>query len=70
MAQTIDTAGLRRLLDEQDDVQVVEVLPTDEYETEHLPAAIHLPLTGLTRRAAHDVLDPDRPVVVYCFDFQ
>lgn len=72
MPKTIDTAGLRRLLDgdRHVGVQLVEVLPTKEYETEHLPGAIHLPLTGLTRRAAHDTLDRARPVVVYCFDFQ
>ena len=72
MVSTIDTDGLRALLDGErgDAVQLVEVLPAKEYETEHLPGAIHLPLTGLTRRAAHEALDPARPVVVYCFDFQ
>ena len=70
MPRTIDTAGVRALLDGDALVQLVEVLPTPEYETEHLPGAVHLPLTGLTRRAAHDALDPARPVVVYCFDFQ
>ena len=72
MPRTIDTAGLRALLDGEDGrpVQLVEVLPAKEYETEHLPGAIHLPLTGMTRRAATEALDPSRPVVVYCFDFQ
>ena len=69
MPRTIDTAGLRDLLENGTDVQLVEVLPSDEYRTEHLPGAIHLPLTGLTRRAALAALDRDRPVVVYCFDF-
>jgi rhodanese-related sulfurtransferase len=49
--------------------QLVEVLPAAEYRTEHLPGAINLPLTELTRKAA-DVLDPAAPVVVYCFDTQ
>jgi rhodanese-related sulfurtransferase len=48
--------------------QLVEVLPLDEFEEEHLPNAIHLPLKGLTRRAAEDALDRDRPVIVYCWD--
>ena len=39
--------------------QLVEVLPSPEYEEDHLPGAIHLPL----RR-----LDRNRPVIVYCFD--
>lgn len=48
----------------------MEVLPAEEYGVEHLPRALHLPLTRLTRRAAAESLDPARPVVVYCFDFQ
>lgn len=72
MATTIDTTSLRDLLDGDRGarVQLVEVLPAKEYGTEHLPGAVHLPLTGLTRRAANDALDPARPVVVYCFDYQ
>ena len=48
--------------------QIVEVLPRDEYEEEHLPGAISLPLRTLDRATA-GVLHPDRPVVVYCHDF-
>jgi rhodanese-related sulfurtransferase len=46
--------------------QVVEVLAREEYEEDHLPGAIHLPL----RRIETDTgrLDPDRPVIVYCWD--
>lgn len=47
--------------------QLVEVLPRDEYDQEHLADALHLPLKALTRDAA-TVLDPGRPVVVYCWD--
>jgi rhodanese-related sulfurtransferase len=48
-------------------VQVVDVLPAEEFLEEHLPGAINLPLRKLEteeRRA----LDPSRPVVVYCWD--
>jgi len=47
--------------------QLVEVLPAKEYEAEHLPGAISLPLTKLTEKTAGD-LEKARPVVVYCFD--
>ena len=47
--------------------QLVEVLSRGEYDEEHLPGAIHLPLKSLTADAAQ-VLDPARPVVVYCWD--
>ena len=47
--------------------QLVEVLPTDEYEEDHLPGAISLPLRRLETEAV-DVLDRSRPVIVYCWD--
>jgi len=47
--------------------QVVDVLPTEESQQDHLPGAIHLPLRRLETEAKR-VLDPSRPVVVYCWD--
>jgi rhodanese-related sulfurtransferase len=47
--------------------QLVEVLPTPEYEEEHLPGAIHLPLRKIDSDA-RSVLYPSRPVIVYCWD--
>jgi rhodanese-related sulfurtransferase len=48
--------------------QIVEVLPRNEYEEEHLPGAISIPLKTLDR-ATTRILRLDRPVVVYCHDF-
>jgi rhodanese-related sulfurtransferase len=48
-------------------VQVVEVLGPEEFDEEHLPGAINVPL----RRVETDArtrLDPGRPVLVYCWD--
>jgi rhodanese-related sulfurtransferase len=47
--------------------QLVEVLPAREYEAQHLPGALHLPLTELTGETAAQ-LRRDLPVVVYCYD--
>jgi rhodanese-related sulfurtransferase len=49
--------------------QFVEVIGKSEYAEEHLPGAVHLPLRRLDERA-RTLLDPARPVVVYCFDYQ
>jgi rhodanese-related sulfurtransferase len=67
MATKIDNDGLRSLLD-RGDAQLVEVLPSEEYEEEHLPGAISLPLKQLDVSTAA-VLDRARPVVVYCWDY-
>jgi rhodanese-related sulfurtransferase len=47
--------------------QVVDVLPAREYAEDHLPGAINLPLRRIEAEA-HRVLDPSRPVIVYCWD--
>ena len=49
------------------EAQLAEVLPARECEEQHLPGAIHLPLTKLTRETAAK-LRRDRPVIVYCYD--
>ncbi|MFN2587029.1 MAG: rhodanese-like domain-containing protein [Actinomycetota bacterium] len=63
----IDTRGdeVLRLL--ESGAQLVEVLPAEEYEEEHLPGAINIPLKTLDSESAGS-LDRDRAVVVYCWD--
>jgi rhodanese-related sulfurtransferase len=65
MPQEIRREEVRRLVAEG--AQLVEVLPSPEYEEDHLPGAIHLPLRKIDSRA-RDVLDPSRAVIVYCWD--
>jgi rhodanese-related sulfurtransferase len=45
------------------------VLPAAEYEDEHLPGAINIPLTELDRETTR-ALDRAAPVVAYCYDYQ
>jgi rhodanese-related sulfurtransferase len=65
MPTEIDRAEVQRLLEAG--AQLVEVLPAEEYGEEHLPGAINLPLRKIETES-RDRLDPNRPVVVYCFD--
>ena len=60
-----DREEVRRLI--AAGAQLVEVLPSPEYEEDHLPGAIHLPLRKIETDTV-DVLDRNRPVVVYCWD--
>ncbi len=63
MATAIDRTRLLRLIDEED-AQVVDVLPEAEYAQSHIPGAISLPLRRLTATTV-SVLRRDKPVVVY-----
>jgi rhodanese-related sulfurtransferase len=49
--------------------QLIDVLPREEYEEEHLPGAISIPLKELNRETTSR-LQPDVPVIVYCHDYQ
>lgn len=49
--------------------QLVDVLPADEYEAEHIAGAVNIPLKTLDA-ATTAGLDRQRPVIVYCWDYQ
>jgi rhodanese-related sulfurtransferase len=68
MPVDVDRHAVRRLMEEG--AQVVEVLPASEYEQDHLPGAVNLPLTKLDEPRAAALLERDRAIVVYCFDGQ
>jgi rhodanese-related sulfurtransferase len=65
MPTAIQRDELRRLIGIG--AQLVEVLPAEEFEQEHLPGAISIPLKTM-RRETVALLRRDRPVVVYCAD--
>lgn len=67
MPQFIGLEEVRKLIDEG--AQLVEVLPTEEYEEEHLPGAVNISLKKFGEEAP-EKLDKDRPVIVYCWDYQ
>ena len=66
MPKWIDRADVRRLL--AANAQLVEVLPREEWEAEHVTGARSIPLKELDERAPAE-LDRDRTVIVYCYGF-
>ena len=68
MPTPIDRDELQRLLAEED-AHLVEVLPAAEYEDEHLPGAINIPLRELDGDTTR-LLNRGKPVVAYCYDYQ
>ena len=65
MSKRIDVDRAIRLVGRG--AQLVDVLPASIYLEEHLPKAVNLPLETLDHDSFR-LLDPKRPVVVYCFD--
>jgi rhodanese-related sulfurtransferase len=68
MPQAIGRDEVERL-QRVEQAQLVEVLPPDEYEDEHLPNAVNIPLKTLDRETTRQ-LNQSRPVIVYCYDYQ
>lgn len=68
MPTPIGRDDVQRLL-AAEGAQLVEVLPPGEYDEEHLPSAINIPLGALDSETSRQ-LERARPVIVYCYDYQ
>ncbi len=68
MPTATDRREVQRLLTEEA-AQLVEVLPEAEFEDEHLPGAINIPLKELNTETTRQ-LKRGQPVIVYCHDYQ
>lgn len=65
MPTHIGRDGVQRLV--AAGAQLVEVLPKAEFDEQHLPGAIHLPLRKIDE-GVRASLDAGRAVVLYCWD--
>jgi len=63
----IDQEAVQKLL--QAGATLVEVLSPQAYDRIHLAGAINIPLEQIDATALQR-LPSDRPVIVYCFDYQ
>ncbi len=67
MPTVIDRHAVQQLV--RQGAQLVDVLGARDYEAEHIPGAINIPLKNLDR-ATPKRLDSRRPVIAYCHDYQ
>jgi len=65
MSETISTSDLHRAI-EDGTVVVLEALPPDYYEAQHIPGALNLPLDDVETRARKLVPDHRQAIVTYC----
>jgi rhodanese-related sulfurtransferase len=68
MPREIQRDEVRRLL--ESGAQLVEVLPAESYDGEHIAGAMNLPLEQLSCETAERLLRKDLPIVTYCHDAQ
>ena len=67
MIRTIGLEEVQKM--KEDGAQIVDVLPSKEYSEQHIPGAINIPLLHMNG-ASVAVLDKNRPIIVYCWDYQ
>lgn len=65
MPREIDREEVQRLIEAG--AQLVEVLPGSEFEEDHLPGAINVPLSKIAA-GVDQLIDRARPIIVYCWD--
>ncbi len=63
MAKKIWRDEVQRLIQEEA-AQLVEVLPSPEFEDEHIEGAINIPMKFLNEETT-GILDKGRPIIVY-----
>lgn len=66
--QIINRKELEQMLERRRDFVLVEALPEDDYERQHLPYAINVPLDDahFAERIREAVPEPEYDIVVYC----
>ncbi len=69
MVRTISRDELIRMCEEGVNFKLVDVLPRESYDQEHIPGAISLPLDEIAW-GAWRVLDKEDNIIVYCGSFE
>lgn len=65
--QQITAEEAKAVMDEQPDAVVLDVREQDEYDTEHIPGAVLLPVGSIDEDTAADAIpEKDSVVLVYC----
>ncbi len=66
MSNTVNREQIRAMLDSGDPITLVEALPRQYFDKNHLPGAINLPHDQVAELAAGLLPDKEALIVVYC----
>lgn len=64
--ETISAQKIKEKKDKGDDFVLIDVLPKEKYESQHLPGAINIPVNEIEDRIKEEVPEKDKEIVVYC----
>lgn len=68
MTETISRDDLKKRLDEDDDFELVNVLPAEDFREAHIPGSINIPVASdeFADEVQARIPDKDADIVVYC----
>lgn len=66
--ETLTTEQLERAMRDNERFTLINVLDTDEFNKNHIPVSINIPVSqeGFLDAVENEVNDRDAPVIVYC----
>lgn len=67
--QTINRKSLKQLLDTNQDALVINVLPEEKYEKQHIPGSINIPVKdndSFAQEVEAKATSKDQRIIVYC----
>lgn len=67
MARLMSSTELNQRIEKGEDFVLIDILNPDDFEQEHIPGAINMPLPELRQRAKND-LSKNQRIVVYGHD--
>jgi len=66
MTQTITRDQIKAKLDNNEPMTIIEALPQQYYDAEHLPGALNIPHDEIKTKAPEVLPDKSALIVVYC----
>ena len=64
--KTIDVHQLKNKMDAQPNLCLIDVRELDEWDTAHIPGAIHIPKDVITSGIESTVADKTQPIYLHC----
>jgi rhodanese-related sulfurtransferase len=71
--QTISKSQLKQLIDQQQDMTLIDVLPKESFQKQHIPGAINIQFkdnSNFLNEVLQHVALKDQRIVVYCLNTQ
>jgi len=64
--KTINAQELKKKMEEQPEVPIINVLPKEYFDKKHIPGSKNIPEAELEERAPKELPDKEKEVIVYC----